>query len=97
MLILAILVFGLFVGSLAQLALGHKETRNYAQDLIVGLAGSFVGGLIVSLLAGDGLKLRPSGIIGSVLGAMILLVVMDAVERRRRPAKPAGKPAKRRP
>ena len=36
---------------------------------VVELAGSLVGGLLGSLLSGDGLELRPSGIIGSVVGA----------------------------
>ena len=33
--------------------------------LVAGLGGSFVGGLLASLLAGDGLAFKPSGIIGS--------------------------------
>ena len=37
-----------------------------------GLIGSFVGGLLISLLSGDGLELRPSGIIGSIVGAVIV-------------------------
>lgn len=37
-----------------------------------GIAGSFVGGLLSSLLAGDGLALKPSGIIGSLVGAVIV-------------------------
>ena len=64
MLILAIIVFGMLVGWLAQAVLG-MGTRPNAQSLIAGLAGSFVGGLLASLIAGDGLKLRPSGLIGS--------------------------------
>jgi uncharacterized membrane protein YeaQ/YmgE (transglycosylase-associated protein family) len=40
--------------------------------LVAGLAGSFVGGLLGSLLAGEGLELRPSGIIGSLVGAVIV-------------------------
>ena len=37
------------------------------------LAGlSLVGGLLVSLIAGDGLSLRPSGILGSLAGAVII-------------------------
>jgi uncharacterized membrane protein YeaQ/YmgE (transglycosylase-associated protein family) len=40
--------------------------------LVSGLVGSFVGGLILSLVAGDGLELRASGIIGSILGALIV-------------------------
>ena len=71
MLILAILGFGFLVGWLAQLALGMGSKPN-AQSLIAGLVGSFVGGLLASLIAGDGLDLRPSGIIGSLLGALIV-------------------------
>jgi uncharacterized membrane protein YeaQ/YmgE (transglycosylase-associated protein family) len=45
------------------------------------LAGSFVGGLLISLLSGDGLALRPSGIIGSILGAVVLLAAWQAIRR----------------
>jgi uncharacterized membrane protein YeaQ/YmgE (transglycosylase-associated protein family) len=73
-LILGIIVFGLFVGWLAQLALGMGSKPD-GQTLVAGLAGSFVGGLLASLIAGDGLDLRPSGFIGSFLGAVIVLAV----------------------
>ena len=43
--------------------------------LVAGLVGSFVGGLIFSLAAGDGFDLQPSGIIGSVLGAVIVTLL----------------------
>jgi len=45
---------------------------DWGRALVAGLAGSFVGGLLFSLIAGDGLSLRPSGIIGSILGAVII-------------------------
>jgi uncharacterized membrane protein YeaQ/YmgE (transglycosylase-associated protein family) len=77
-LILAILVFGMLVGWLAQLVLG-MGTRPNAQSLIAGLVGSFVGGLAASLIAGDGLKLRPSGLIGSFLGAIVVLLIWNRV------------------
>ena len=38
--------------------------------LIAGLVGSFVGGLLFSLIAGDGLATCLSGIIGSLIGAL---------------------------
>jgi uncharacterized membrane protein YeaQ/YmgE (transglycosylase-associated protein family) len=81
LLILAILVFGMLVGWLAQLVLG-MGTRPNAQSLIAGLVGSFVGGLLASLIFGDGLELRPSGLIGSFVGAIIVLLIWRAVDSR---------------
>ena len=73
MLILGILLFGMVVGAAAQLLL-RKGSRgiNWTTALVAGLVGSFVGGLLVSLLAGDGLSLRPSGLIGSLVGAILV-------------------------
>ena len=81
MLILVILAFGMAIGWLAQLVLG-MGTRPNAQSLIAGLVGSFVGGLLVSLVAGDGLSLRPSGMIGSFVGAIIVLVIWNWISAR---------------
>ena len=78
MLILAILVLGLAAGWAAHLLVGRGEP-NWSQLFLVGIAGSFVGGLIGSLIFGDGLALRPSGLIGSVLGATLVLLVVRAV------------------
>jgi uncharacterized membrane protein YeaQ/YmgE (transglycosylase-associated protein family) len=73
MLILAIIVFGLLVGGLAQLVLGRSmRDVNWTVAIVTGLLGSLVGGLLASLLAGDGLELRPSGLIGSFVGALLL-------------------------
>jgi uncharacterized membrane protein YeaQ/YmgE (transglycosylase-associated protein family) len=85
-LLLAILAFGLFAGAVAQLVLGAGVYGiDWAEALVAGLVGSFVGGLVVSLLAGDGLALRPSGLIGSIAGA-ILVTAADRWYRGRRPA-----------
>ena len=70
------LAFGMLVGWLAQLFLG-LGTRPNGQSLVAGIVGSFVGGLMLSLLAGDGLALRPSGLIGSFVGAVIVLAVWN--------------------
>ena len=78
MLILAILVLGLAAGWVAHLLVGHGEA-NWGQLFAVGIAGSFVGGLLASLVFGDGLALRPSGLIGSILGATLVLLVVRAV------------------
>lgn len=83
MLILTILVFGLFCGWLAQLLLGRRGNQvDMSMALIAGLVGSFVGGLLLSLLAGDGLAIRPSGLIGSIVGAVIVTSLLTRLPAR---------------
>jgi uncharacterized membrane protein YeaQ/YmgE (transglycosylase-associated protein family) len=76
MLILAIILFGMIVGAGAQLILGRTSgSIDWTMAFVAGLVGSFVGGLLGSLLSGDGLELRPSGIIGSLVGALVVTAV----------------------
>jgi uncharacterized membrane protein YeaQ/YmgE (transglycosylase-associated protein family) len=84
MLILFIVVLAMASGWVAQLLLGRATGRNHwGEAIIAGLVGSFVGGLLASLIAGDGLELRPSGVIGSIVGAVIVLAIWGAVRGRR--------------
>jgi uncharacterized membrane protein YeaQ/YmgE (transglycosylase-associated protein family) len=72
-LILGIILFGMVVGAAAQFVLGRDGAGiDWSLALVAGLVGSFVGGLLASLIAGDGLDLRPSGLIGSFVGAVIV-------------------------
>jgi uncharacterized membrane protein YeaQ/YmgE (transglycosylase-associated protein family) len=72
-LILAIIAFGMIVGAAAQWVLGRTSRGvDWGLALVAGLVGSFVGGLLLSLLFGDGIELRASGLIGSFIGAVIV-------------------------
>ncbi len=85
MLILGIIVLGLAAGWVAQLLLGRRGRGiDWGLALVAGLLGSFVGGLIASLIAGDGLALRPSGLIGSIVGAVLVTAVAGAIRGRSR-------------
>ena len=53
---------------------------------MVGLLGSFLGGLLGNLIAGDGLALRPAPLIGSIIGAIILLAILKFIRGRIRAA-----------
>lgn len=72
MLIIGLIIFGMLVGAAAQLILGTRGRVDWPTAFVSGIAGSFVGGLLSSLLAGDGIELRPSGLIGSLVGAIIV-------------------------
>jgi len=74
--VLYLFVVGMAAGWLAWVVLGKSKSLskdrkpNWALLLPLGVAGSFAGGLVMSLLAGTGLALRPSGMIVSALGAI---------------------------
>ena len=83
--ILFLLVVGLVAGFLARAIVPGKDPMSVGQTLILGIVGSFVGGLLASLLfGGDGDFLQPSGLIGSIIGAIIALVIYNAVTGRKR-------------
>jgi uncharacterized membrane protein YeaQ/YmgE (transglycosylase-associated protein family) len=86
MLILAIILFGMLVGAGAQLILGRSHGRiDWTRAIVAGLVGSFVGGLLISLLSGDGLDLKPSGILGSLAGAVLVTAAWRWWDGRHRP------------
>jgi uncharacterized membrane protein YeaQ/YmgE (transglycosylase-associated protein family) len=83
MLILGLILFGMLVGAGAQLILGKSAKGiDWTLALAAGLIGSFVGGLLISLLSEDGLQLRPSGIIGSLIGALLVTAGWQWYRRR---------------
>ena len=96
MLILALLLFGFMVGAIAQFILGRDGGRiDWTMALVAGLAGSFVGGLVFSLVAGDGLAVKPSGLIGSIVGAVIVTAIWKWYDGRQRAAeRAAAKPSR---
>jgi uncharacterized membrane protein YeaQ/YmgE (transglycosylase-associated protein family) len=97
MLILALVIGGIFVGWIAQLLLGRRSAQvDWAMALIAGIVGSFVGGLLFSLLAGDGLAIAPSGLIGSLIGAVIVTAVWQAVAKKQRSDERASAAGRRR-
>jgi uncharacterized membrane protein YeaQ/YmgE (transglycosylase-associated protein family) len=84
-LLLAILGFGLLAGAGAQLVLGTGIYEiNWAEAIVAGLVGSFVGGMLLSIVAGDGLSLRASGLIGSIIGAIVVSAAYRWYRGRRR-------------
>jgi uncharacterized membrane protein YeaQ/YmgE (transglycosylase-associated protein family) len=76
-LIIGILCFGVLVGWLAYgivRLIFNTEKVSWGRTIAVGLLGSFVGGLLISLIWGDGIEIHPSGLIGSIVGAIILVI-----------------------
>jgi uncharacterized membrane protein YeaQ/YmgE (transglycosylase-associated protein family) len=73
------IVAGLVVGALARLLLPGPDPVGCLGTILIGIGGSFVGGLLASLIFEGDLQLRPAGLIGSVIGAMLLLLLRRAL------------------
>lgn len=85
MFIVAILVFGMAIGWIAQMILGRARSaknRNWLEAIAAGAAGSLVGGTLGSFLMEEGFQLRLGGILASIAGAVIVLAVWYALRAR---------------
>ena len=66
-------VSGLIVGALGRLALPGPDPMSIAMTILIGLAGSFIGGLFVLLVTGGR---NAGGIVVSVAGATLIVYLM---------------------
>ena len=47
--------------------------------MILGIIGSFVGGTLAALFFGGTLDVSPSGLVGSVIGSIVVLLIWRAM------------------
>jgi uncharacterized membrane protein YeaQ/YmgE (transglycosylase-associated protein family) len=83
--LLYLLVIGVVAGFLARLLVPGPDPMGVAGTILLGIVGSFIGGFLGWALFGTDLEdgaLQASGIIGSVIGAVLALLVYRAVTRR---------------
>jgi uncharacterized membrane protein YeaQ/YmgE (transglycosylase-associated protein family) len=77
-LIVSLIVIGLVSGALARLAVPGRQHLTVGGTIVLGIVGSFVGGFLGYLLfhhnAQNGF-IQPSGIVGSVIGSIIVLLL----------------------
>ena len=84
--ILAWILFGLLAGAVAKLATPGKHPRGCIVTIAVGIAGAVLGGFAGNILFGQRIgwsfSLRP--FLVAVVGAIVVLLVLQAVEGHRR-------------
>jgi uncharacterized membrane protein YeaQ/YmgE (transglycosylase-associated protein family) len=79
------IVFGLVVGLIARAIMPGKQHMGVIATMLLGIAGSVIGGLVADLFAGQaqgGGMLHGVGWIGSIIGAIGLLAIAAAVKTR---------------
>lgn len=81
--IVGLLIIGLLAGFLARALVPGRQSMSVLQTILLGVVGSFVGGLLGRILLGRGDSfVQPSSWIGSVIGAVIVLLVYLLIKRR---------------
>jgi uncharacterized membrane protein YeaQ/YmgE (transglycosylase-associated protein family) len=68
------LAVGLVAGALARLIVPGRDPMGLLATVLLGLAGSVVGGFLANLLFND----QSVGLFGSVVGAVIVLLAYNA-------------------
>ena len=77
---------GLIAGYVARLLVRGPDPLTWWQTMLLGVVGSFVGGFGAYVLFGwddDEGFFQPSGLVCSILGAIVALLIWRAIGRRR--------------
>ncbi len=87
--IIVLLIVGLIVGAIARLLMPGRDSLGIFGTIVLGIAGSFVGGFLQNLVEYHSASVHsfhPVGLIGSVIGAWVLLLLLrlTGLERGRR-------------
>jgi uncharacterized membrane protein YeaQ/YmgE (transglycosylase-associated protein family) len=79
------IVAGLVIGALARLFKPGKQNLGLLATLLLGLAGSVIGGVVANLLGtGDIFELNVLGFIVAVIAAVLLIGVAESLAGRRK-------------
>lgn len=79
-----LLIIGLVAGLLARAIVPGKDSMGILATILLGVVGSFVGGLIGALFSSDRsvTDLSTSGLILSIVGAIVALLIYRQVRAR---------------
>jgi uncharacterized membrane protein YeaQ/YmgE (transglycosylase-associated protein family) len=82
--IVGLIIIGFFAGFIARALVPGKQSMTILETILLGVIGSFVGGFLGRLLFHHGSGfVQTSSWIGSIIGAIIALLIYIQVEQRR--------------
>lgn len=77
------LIIGAIAGWIASLITGNDKKMGAGKNILVGVIGGFIGGLIMNLLGGYGVTgFNLWSLFVATVGAIILLWIVNAVKRK---------------
>ena len=77
-LIITLIIVGLIAGAIARLVVPGKQDISIPMTILIGIIGSFVGGFLGYVIFHHDSQngfFQPSGLIGSIIGAIIVLLI----------------------
>jgi uncharacterized membrane protein YeaQ/YmgE (transglycosylase-associated protein family) len=75
------IIFGAIVGAIAKFLMPGRDPGGWIVTILLGIAGSFVGGFLATTLMGR--QQQTAGWIGSIIGAIVLLFIYRLIVGRR--------------
>ena len=84
--ILYMLIIGAIAGFVARLLVPGPDPMSVAATIVLGIIGSFIGGFLGYVLFGvdfDEGGIQAAGVVGSVIGAVVALLIYRATTNRR--------------
>ena len=83
--IIMLLIVGAIAGFIGRLLVPGPDPMSVPMTILVGIIGSFIGGFLGWALFGKDMAegaLQPSGLIGSIVGAVIVVLIYRMATRR---------------
>lgn len=77
---IALSVVGAIAGYLARLLVSGPDPMTFGQTLLLGVAGSFIGGTIGSLIFAGRIAFGPGGLLVAIPGAVVALLIYRRVK-----------------
>ena len=83
--VIVMLIVGAIAGFLARFLVPGRDSMGVGATVLLGIVGSFIGGFLGWAIFGKDLDdgaLQASGIVGSIIGAVVALLIYNAVTHR---------------
>jgi len=77
--LIAFLLIGLIAGFIARALVPGPDPMGWLGTMVLGIVGSLVGGTLAALLFGGTLEVSATGLIGSILGSIIVLLIWRSI------------------
>jgi uncharacterized membrane protein YeaQ/YmgE (transglycosylase-associated protein family) len=81
--IIAWLLVGLVAGAVARLVIPGRQPLGCGGTIVLGLGGSLLGGWLATVVLEENRDFSPAGLLGSIIGAVLILLVLRSFGGRR--------------